>query len=216
MNNKLPKIGYLYHYPHLDHPGEKFRLDIFISSVPTGEHFDVQHAHFHVKTPEETIEKLTVTHPWTLQTAARVCVGVIVMEDRNKAKKEAFTFGGKLKIENQPEQTFCTLSSNAPILDISDASPTRRFFIDELEILFAERQASFTDHRLYDKKLIQADPLELYLASLKYLIEKFEAFPHKNSTYRQFLTFLHTERHRLHAAQIAIETAPTLDEIFRH
>ena len=214
MDKTLPKIGYLYHYPRLDHPTENFRLDIFISSTPTEEHFDVQHAHFQIKTPEESIEKLTVLHPWTLQKTARVCAGVVIMEDRNKAKKEAFTFGGDLKITSQAEQTICTLSSTAPILDISDASPMRRFFVDELEILFAERRAAFKNHRLYEKALIHADPLELYLASLKYLIEKFEKFPHKNSTYRQFLGFLYTERHRLHAAQIFMDAAPTLDDLF--
>ncbi len=40
-NPNLPEIGYLYHYPRLDHPTDKFKLDIFISSVPTEKHFDV-------------------------------------------------------------------------------------------------------------------------------------------------------------------------------
>ncbi|MBT3189898.1 MAG: hypothetical protein HN335_12960, partial [Anaerolineae bacterium] len=53
--NALPKIGYLYHYPQLDHPTDNFRLDIFVSSVPTEQHFDVQHVHFFIKTPQETV-----------------------------------------------------------------------------------------------------------------------------------------------------------------
>ncbi len=215
MDNTLPKIGYLYHYPRLDHPAENFKLDIFISSVPTEQHFDVEHVHFQIATPEDNLERLTVLHPWTYKNTAHVCAGVVIMEDRNKTKKEAFTFGGNLKITTQAEQTLCTLSSTAPILDISDASRMHRFLIDELEILFAERRAAFQNHHLYEKKLIHADPLNLYLASLKYLIEKFENLPHKNSTYRQFLAFLYAEKHRLHAAQIFMENAPSLDKIFQ-
>ncbi len=214
--NALPKIGYLYHYPRLDHPTDNFRLDIFISSVPTEQHFDVQRVHSFVKTPEGTIEQLTIAHPWMYKKAACVCAGVVIMEDRNKEKKEAFTFGGELKIETQGAQTICTLTSSAPILDISDATPMQRFFVDELKILFAERRAMYPDHRTYEMQLSKADPLKLYLASLKSLIQKFEKFPHKNSASRQFLAFLYAEKLRLHGAHVFIEVAPTLDDIFQN
>ena len=213
--NALPKIGYLYHYPQLDHPTDNFRLDIFISSVPTEEHFDVQHVHFFIKTPQETVEKITVLHPWNYKKTAHVCAGKVIMEDRNKEKKEAFTFGGELQIENQVAQTSCVLVSTAPILDLGDATPQQIFFTDELEILFAERRAMYPDHRAYEMQLSKADPLKLYLASLKALIQKFEDFPHKDRKYRQFLAFLHSEKHRLYAARISVDTAPSLDQIFQ-
>jgi hypothetical protein len=64
-------------------------------------------------------------------------------------------------------------------------------------------------------QLGKADPLKLYLASLKALIQKFEDFPHKDRKYRQFLAFLHSEKHRLYAARISVDLAPSLDDIFQ-
>ena len=45
----LPEIGYLYFYPRMEHPTEKFRLDVFISATPTEQHFDVLQFHCFVK-----------------------------------------------------------------------------------------------------------------------------------------------------------------------
>jgi len=213
--NVLPEIGYLYHYPNLDQPNDKFRLDIFISSVPTEKHFDVQQVYIFIKTPAGTMEKTTVKHPWTYKKTANIYAGVVILEDRNKNKKEAFTFGGDLKIESQASQTICFLTSSAPILEINGTTPMHRFFVEELEILFAKRRAMYPNHSAYEKLLIEADPLKLYLASLKTLIQKFEKFPHKDRKYRQFLHFLYSEKHRLYAVRISLDIAPTLDEIFK-
>ncbi|MFH1633689.1 MAG: hypothetical protein ABIG63_06710 [Chloroflexota bacterium] len=212
--NALPKIGYLYHYPRFDHPTDNFRLDIFISSIPTEQHFDVLRAHFFVKTPQGAIERLTITHPWNYEKTIRVCAGVVLMEDRKWKKEEAFAFGGQLKIDVQELQTVCNLVSSAPILEISGATPLHRFFIDELEILLAERRAAYLNRREYETQLSKMDPLELYLACLKELIQKFEQFPHKDEKYLQFLMFLHSQKHRLDAAGLSRDPAPKLDDIF--
>jgi hypothetical protein len=44
--HNLPKIGYLYHYPRIDHSTDNFRLDIHITSEPTNQHFDVLRVQF--------------------------------------------------------------------------------------------------------------------------------------------------------------------------
>jgi hypothetical protein len=211
---KLPKIGYLYHYPKLDHPTEKFRLDIFVSSVPTEQHFDVLRAHFFVKTAHESIARLTVTHPWNYEKSARVCAGVVIMEDRKGKKEEAFTFGGQLKIEGKEQQTVCNLVSPATILEISRATSKYGLFIDELEIILAEQQARYRDRQEYEKQLCGADPFRLYLACLRELIQKLESFQHKDENYQQLLIFLHSEEHRLEEAGLLEKPIPTLETIF--
>ena len=145
----LPKIGYLYHYPQPDHPTDKFRLDIFLSSTPTEQHFDVVQAHFSVKAATDAIAELKVTHPWTYEQKARVCVGLVVIEDRKGKKEEAFTFGGQLEIDGQVSQTVCKLVSTAPILEISRATPLHQFFIEEIEIILAEYRAKYVDRQVY-------------------------------------------------------------------
>ena len=211
--NGLPKIGYLYHYPRLDNPTDKFRLDIFISSIPTEKHFDVLRAHFFVKTKEGIVKRLKITHPWTYEDVTRVCTGVIILEDRNKKEEEAFTFGGQLKIKSEELQTVCTVVSTAPILEISRAIPLHRMLVEEMEILFAERQAKYASHHEYEAKLGNADPLDLYLACLEKLREKFEHFPQMDNEYLRFLRYLHTEEHRLEAAGLFRKPRPELDDI---
>ena len=160
----LPKIGYLYHYPQLDLPTDNFRLDIFISSIPTKQHFDVLRARFFVKPLKGEIERLIITHPWNYGKTARVCAGVIEMEDRKGKKEEAFSFGGQLKIESQDLQTVCILVSPAPILEISGTSPMNGLFIDELEILLAEHRAAYPNYLEYETQLVKTNPYELYLS----------------------------------------------------
>ena len=213
VENGLPKIGYMYHYPRLDNLTDTFRLDIFISSIPTKKHFDVLRAHFFVKTQEGVVRRLTITHPWTYEEIARVCAGVIILEDRNKKEEEAFTFGGQLKIKAEEMQTVCTMVSTAPILEISRATPLHSLLVEEMEILFAERQAKYTNRHEYEAKLGNADPLDLYLACLKELREKFEQFPHMDNEYLQFLRYLHTEEHRLEAAGLFRKPRPELEDI---
>jgi len=208
-----PKLGYLYHYPRLDHPADNFRLDIFLFSTPTEKHFDVQRVHFFAPTPKGEIERLTVTHPWTFEEIVHVCAGLVEMEDRKGKKENAFSFGGRLEITLQEEISTCSLFSSAPILEISGARPLNALFIDEVEILFAERKAAYMNRHEYAKKLMQADPVDLYRACLESLILKFEHFPHKDDQYFRFLVYLHGLKQSLEATGLTKRTVPTLIDI---
>jgi hypothetical protein len=210
----LPKIGYVYHFPKIDEPTDKFRLDIFISSIPTEKHFDVLNLYIFVKAQNGEIKHETISHPWDDETSVNICAGVVIMEDRKGKKEEAFTFGGKMEIEEQEMQTICILKSAAPILEISAATPMHRLFIEELEILLAKLQAKYPDHNQYDRQLCEADPAELYQACLMELIQKFENFPNKNEKYFQLLMHLHSQEHRLKEAGLFEIPAPSLDKIF--
>ena len=211
----LPKIGYLFHYPNPDHPDEKFRLDIYLSSTPTEKHFDVHHAYFTVEAPNKTIERITVTHPWVFQKKAHVCAGRITLEDRKKKKEEAFTFGGELRIDVQEMQTECVLVSSAPILGCSHATLVHGIFIDEVQILLAEHRAQFSKINQYEKQICYTDPNKLYLACLKEVMQKIEKFPLKDENYLHLLAFLHSEQHRLAAAGLYKEPIYSLDELLR-
>jgi len=198
--SRLPKIGYVYHYPRLDHPADSFRLDIYIFPSPTEMHFDIKVAHFFAKTQAGALERLSISHPWPFEKSAHVCAGLVEMQDDKGKKEEAFTFGGRLQIDSQEAFTTCTLVSSAPILEISGASPMHKLFIEEVECLLAERQAEYAVAGDYVKRLIQADPQQLYLAGLEALIQKFEPFPHKDDLYTRFLVYLHQQKHRMEAA----------------
>jgi hypothetical protein len=212
--NTLPKIGYLYHYPRLDHPTDNFRLDIHISSEPTSKHFDVLRAQFPVIADGGYIKKLKVTHPWNFEKFAQVSAGVVIMEDRKGSKEDAFTFGGKLTIENQEKQVVCVLVSTAPILEMSGATPLHIQFVEEVEIVLAKIQAKYSDHQTYEEKLIKAAPFALYLACLESILKKYEVLAHKTEMQHQVLIYLHSQMHRLETAGMIREPILDLDDLF--
>jgi len=212
-NISLAKIGYLYHYPQLAHPSEKFRLDIYLSQTPEDQFFGITKANFQVKRKPESIDLLTVTHPWDFEKQAQVCAGLVILEDQKNNKEEAFSFGGNLRINDQESHTICSLVSNAPILEITMADPMRSLFVEELEILLSERRATYSGHNEYEAHLCKADPLELYRACLNALIKKFDQFPHKSDQYIQFSVSLHAQQHRLEVAGLTRYPAPELTRI---
>ena len=213
--HNLPKIGYLYHYPRLDHPTDNFRLDIHISSEPTNKHFDVLRTQFPVKSEAGNIKHLKVTHPWNFEKIAQVSVGVVSMEDRKGRKEDAFTFGGKLTIENQEKQVVCVLVSSAPILEMSGATPLHIQFVEEVEIILAKIQAKYTDHQLYEERLINAEPFALYLACLESIMEKYEVLTHKSEMQYQLLIYLHSQMHRLETAGLINRPVLRLADLFK-
>ena len=89
--------------------------------------------------------------------------------------------------------------SPIPILVIIDARPVEALFVDEIKIMLAERRAErLTEPNSYEKRLINADPLELYISLMNALIEKMEHSQHKdNSPIMKLRNFIHSEIKRL-------------------
>jgi len=215
LNKGLPKIGYLFHYPQLDHPTDTFRLDIYLSSIPTEKHFDVKTASFIIQSEEEGFNNMTVSHPWGFENSAKVCAGLVVMTDRHGKKVEAFSFGGKLTIKSKENQTLCTLASHAPILELSSATPMHKLFVEEVEIALAKYRADFPVHTNFEKILCNENPFNLYLTCLTEITTKFESFSRNNDTYMDFLIYLRSEYHRLEAVGLTKGDLPPLKEIFK-
>jgi hypothetical protein len=211
--DQLPEIGYLYHYPNLDHPEEKFRLDIFVTSEPTRLHFDVLRAHFMVEKEPDQSDKLSVKHPWIFEREAHVCPGLVVMEDKAGKKEEAFTFGGQLTIQSREFYTVCNLISTAPILELSQAAPLNQFLIEEIEILFAEQRAKFAARKEYDSRVCAVEPIRLYQASLISVMEKIDRLREVDERYRQLSVYLHQQVYRISAAGYWKEPGNTLEQL---
>lgn len=209
----LPKIGYLYHYPSVDHPTDKFRLDVFVSAIPTEKHFDVLHAIFTVESEYGGLERLKVTHPWEFKSPYRVCPGKVILEDRKDKKDEAFCFGGQLTVHVKQSQTECVLVSPAPIIEVNSTRPMQVLFVMELEMLLAEYRAGYSGENDFEKDLCAADPFDLYTACLRELILAYTHKAQKDNTYLEFLNYLHKDEYRLRKAGLLNKTIPALKEI---
>jgi hypothetical protein len=210
----LPKIGYLYHYPSVAHPTDKFRLDIYVSSIPTEQHFDVLHVILNTESQYGGLERLKVTHPWEYQSLFRVCPGKVILEDRKNKKDEAFCFGGQLTINVKEMLTECVIVSPAPIIEINQTRPMQALFIMEVEMLLAEYQAEYPNEIDFEMSLCAANPMDLYTACLRKLIATYTNKTYMENTHLQFLNYLEKEEYRLQLAGLFNDSAPSLDEIF--
>ena len=208
------RFGYWYSYPSERAPGAS-HLEVNITETPTEEHFDPQRLHFYAVTGDRFIEDLKVTHPWPYKDDYQICAGLIQIIDRKDKTEEAFCFGGRLKIESQGSLTTCILESSAPILEISGANTIISKFIEEIEIILAERRAEWASkEEIFEQRLIQVDPFELYTAILNSLIIKYEHLSYRDHFHiQEFLNFLHKEVERLETENKTKLLFKSLEEI---
>jgi hypothetical protein len=198
--NGQDKFGYYFfpkRYPHA--PGYP-RLDVNLIDAPTRQHFDPEHLDIPVaknmsagQTPR--VQVLKIVHPWTLKGEYKVCAGPVVLTDRVGKEVEVFSFGGDLHIQLEENHTSCSHESPAPILEIKGGEDISRILAEEMEVILAERRAAWIPNEEdFDRRLAKADPLELYIACLDFLREKYEKNSHKElpHTYH-FLNFIHEE-----------------------
>jgi len=193
-----PEYGYWYYPPQSERAPAGNRLDIILFENPTGQHFDPQYVSLPVKT-DRVIETVHFHHPWGFADTYPVCAGLVEMVDWGDKKEEAFTFGGRFSLSVHEGWTRGTLESTAPIFAVSEADPVKRLWIDEVEILLAERRAAFAeDPREFERRLAEVEPFALYIACLNALIQKFEPLQHlQEPQILQLLHFLQTEKRRL-------------------
>jgi hypothetical protein len=209
------EYGYFFHPREWsDSPGHP-RLDVFLRSTPTKEHFDPMKMTLNVTSEHKNIELLKVHHPWSLREQYQACAGRVILQDRRGKKVEAFTFGGDLQIESEEELTIGALTSPAPILELISTSSIPSLLAEETEILFAERRAEWEpDHSTFNKKLIKADPLSLYCACLDALREKFDRSQFRgNEAIQHFAHFIHNEITALQELHNWPSRLPTVTEL---
>ena len=123
--------------------------------------------------------------------------------------------GGSLEIETQDTWTACILTSPAPILEITSNEAVEEIFIEELEILLAERKAALLyETNDFDARIINAHPLELYTSMLNALIDKFDHNHHKEyPQVLELINFLHDEKRRLQDESLLPLFTPSLEEL---
>jgi hypothetical protein len=112
------ELGYRFDPPEQTTP---YRLSVWLRAAPTGRHYDPESVQCLVTTSPDSVEPLSIEHPWSLANAYQVSAGRIVLSDRKAKPVEAFTFGGQLQIDSTATVTQCTFDSTAPILPLLDS-----------------------------------------------------------------------------------------------
>ncbi len=215
MNTQIEnKIGYWFYPPDSRHAPGGNGLDIIIKEIPTNQHFDPLLINLPIKS-KAGIETLKIHHPWLFGKTYQVCTGLVEMIDRKGIKEEAFTFGGNLTIHSDDKFTRLILESPAPIIDINAADHVKMLFVEEVEILLAERRAALLANKnAYDSRLAEVNPLILYTICVHTLIKKYEQIHHKEDPeIIRFLNFIHAEFRRLKDEKLVPVFIPSLEDI---
>lgn len=209
------KLGYWFYPPESEEALGGNRLDIVINETPTMAHFDPERVNLNARTEDAFIEKLKIVHPWYFNHSYQVLPGIVEIIDRKGKKIEAYIFGGTLEIDTEETSTVCTLTSSASIIEMGEVGSLQMMFIEEVEILLAERSASLlAEHRVYEKHLVEADPFQLYLACLQTLIQKYDTLKQVDEVrVHEFSDFLHRERRRLRNSDQLPREMPTLAQV---
>jgi hypothetical protein len=216
-DSKLASLFGYHFYPaeppnSIGHP----RLDIFIHSKPTHEHFDAEEVSLTVVQARESCENISVTHPWSFQPDYRVYPGMITLRDRLRQTVSAFTFGGSLHIRSEENMTACEITSPVPILSFHIPETLDFILAQEVEILLAELRARWINHPdLLESHLSQSTPLALYATCLEVLRRKFESqLLVQDELIQSFYHFLVNESQSLSENSGASTRDPNLDELF--
>ncbi len=147
-------------------------MDIHLCLKPSGLHFDPERIDLEI-CGQYGIDHITITHPGNPKKHYQIPAGNIHIEDRVNKTLEIFTFGGFVDIESMNDCTLCSFYSDAPILVGYQEETPATIFIDEAEILIAERRAAAgTNIEKYGEALCQVDPLTLYYTCLKTVKER--------------------------------------------
>ena len=177
MSDALP-FGYAFEPDCSPDAPAHTHLRVVLRANPTHAHYDPEHVTLPVITRLGEIEPLRVFHPWPADRGYTAAAGRVIVQDRVGKKVEAFTFGGELTIDTEPDHVLLRLASPAPILALQFPASVSDHLVAAVEGLLAQRRAAHDmagePHRL-EARLAALDPVTLYQACLRSLANRLHA-----------------------------------------
>jgi hypothetical protein len=204
--------GYSYlDAPHPDSLGYS-GLVIAIRERPTGQRFDPEVIHLHLCDAAGGIRGATLSWQSPRPASDRVCPCRVILADRFDQRVEFFTFGGSMEMTQWPNELVYTLRSPAPVLEIrgqEDSTPDQLAF--ETEALLSREAARWgRDDRGFEQRLAQAEPLQLYIAVLHFLLLRHKQFEAMEIVYPDLDDALFRERRWLRGQGLWPDNPPIL------
>ncbi len=213
-------LGYRFvpeRYPQsIGHP----KLEINILCDPSEQHFDPKIVRIPIFTSMKNphphqIEQLRLYHPWVYQHEYRMAPGLISLSDRKDKTIKVFTFGGSVTIDSDENCTTCLIQSDAPIIEVTRAKPAVMRFVEEVEIILAERRAVWVEDLTgFEARLEEVPVSLLYAIFLKELAEKSDE-EQGNASFpgREFINIIEGERDNLKSTGRWPEEVPSVLDI---
>lgn len=197
----MKKWGFLLQdKPHRSSPGYG-RLLVAIRPWPTRKHYDPRALHLSMRDSDGYLRRETLSWLNPTPDQDRVCLGRIILTDRLGEHQEFFSFGGSLAMNSGPEEKVYSLTSPAPILNLTEESETiPDQLAAEAEALAARIEAEWIpDDVGFSCRLAELGPLRLYLATVQSTLAAYDHDHAFQQAYGALCDALRQEKARLAA-----------------
>jgi hypothetical protein len=195
------------------------KVDIYLTSEPSGRFFDAFQATFPVM-DEGAVKELQVEHPWEEwmgSQKARVVAGRFQLREKDQDAHCGFSLGGEISIQNTGQATLCVLTSSAPIFNLSDdPDSTGALIVNEIEALLAKREAAWGENEnTFTARLASVEPLTLFIIILHTLDLEIESLPAsvRNHGFQEVLHQIKKAIHILKEAGVWPDHIPNIQDI---
>lgn len=190
---------YLLPKSHQDSPGY-LGLIVAIREKPSQSHFNPEMARLQIGLSGAPGQKWETLRLRPLFHDSRpLYPGFISLLDGAGRQQQFFTFGGSIEVAQQDGETIYLLRSPAPILLIGnpviEVEETSEAFAEEFEATLAQAHAWWKlDDQGFADRLTKTNPMQLYLACINDLLEKYTGNPDLSRHAHAFVRQLQSER----------------------
>lgn len=186
---------YLLPKSHPESPGYTGLL-VAIRETSTGEHFDPESINLRIIEDNNEIDWDNFRLKLLFQKSKHIGPGQVSLRDRMDKRVKFFTFGGFLEATSIPGETVYSVRSPAPILDLNESPESvAEQLAFETEALIAEQRARWGSNESgFSQRLARISPLELYLAVVLSILQRYELNSALHQSFQQLYTALVREK----------------------
>lgn len=183
-------LGYVLSPPRRHNEPGYSCLDVWLTDLPSGLHFDPRQLRLLTQDESGDLGWTTIEHPNIGAGRLRACAGPVDLIGFGEKRLEVFTFGGELVVKTEEEYTLAVLSSEAPILARVSSHAESVLLMEEAEVLLALRRGVWDEQPgEFDRRLMAAEPLELYHAFLETILTRMKSLPRLRGESDQHLLY---------------------------
>jgi hypothetical protein len=205
-----------YHLLPKRHPTSPGYMGLLVAmrDSPTRRHYDPETMKLRLASGQDTVKLVTLRRNDQPVESLRVCPGQVTLADRISKEVNFFSFGGRLDASPVLNETIYVLTSPGPVLDLNNGlgSISDQLF-SETRGLLARWAAAWESDEGFYRRLVQTDPLQLYLACLQNLLERYHCCPALRYTWSAFYAALRREHAWLVQAGYYFDHRPSLEEL---
>lgn len=164
---------YLEPKPHRFSPGHP-GLTVAIRARPTHQHFDPETITLCLLTPNG-VERAHLGMQLHGLSTRRVCPGRVTLTDRYSKRTDFYTYGAELSVIGSKDETIYRFTSSAPILWMAEGDTDFPEQLEaETEAILASIHAQWLrQDALFARRLVDIEPLDLYLAALRSIDDRY-------------------------------------------